>query len=110
MISHVLKIIAAVHPVQNPASHEFIEQAIRDNIAASLTDLPTTPVYFEYCQLESIDWENKTVQLIFPNWPTAIVADGCSVNVKAGKDITKNLGLMSPTASCASHTSDGSIK
>ena len=67
-------------------------------------------MYLECCQLESIDWENKTVQLIFTNWPTAIMGDRCSVNVKAGKAITKNLGLMSPTARCASHTSDGSFK
>ena len=38
------------------------------------------------------------------------MGDGCSVNVKAGKDITKNLGLMSPTTHCTSQTSDGSIK
>ena len=44
LISHVLKVIAAVHPVQKKASHEFIEQAIRDNIAASHIDLPRTPV------------------------------------------------------------------
>ena len=38
------------------------------------------------------------------------MADGCSVNVEVGKDITKNIGLMPPTAHCTSHTSDGSIK
>ena len=38
------------------------------------------------------------------------MGDRCSVNVKAGKAITKNLGLMPPTARSASHTSDESFK
>ena len=85
LISHVLKVKVAVHPETNPALHKFIEQDIRDNIAASHIDLPWTPMYFECCQSESIDWKNKTVQLIFRNWPKAIMADWCSVNAKGGR-------------------------
>ena len=47
---------------------------------------------FECCQFESIDWESKTVQLTFPNWKEY------NQKFKAGKDITKNLGLISLTA------------
>lgn len=40
------------------------------------------------------------------------MADGGSVNAKPVKDITKSLGMISPTECCACcvHTSDGSIK
>ena len=36
------------------------------------------------------------MQLIMPNWPTAITADGCSTNMSASNKLVENLGLTIP--------------
>ena len=56
------------------------------------------------------DFEKKEIEIIFDCWPTALVGDGASINPKAGKILTENYGLLSPTTRCSGHAASGSIK
>lgn len=71
---------------------------------------PTLPPIFSCCTLTDFDIENKAIKMRFENWPVALVADGCSVNTKAGKDLFNRYGLISPTTRCSGHAASGSIK
>ena len=71
---------------------------------------PIPPSYFKCCTLEDVNFEQQTIQLVFPNWPVALVGDGCAVNKAAVDKLTEKLGLLSPGARCSGHAADGSIK
>ena len=83
---------------------------LADERGVSITDAPQLPIYFDCCMLESVDWDLGVVHLNFKNWPVSITADGCQVNVAAGKKLSEEYGLLSPTTRCAVHAADGSIK
>ena len=67
-------------------------------------------MFFKCCTLESVDFIQKKIQLVFENWPVAIVADGCKVNQKAGEMLTEEYGLLSPTTRCSAHAGTGTLK
>ena len=68
------------------------------------------PAIFRCTELTKIDFEEKEIELNFQDWPTALVADGASVNPKAGQILTEKLGLVSPTTRCSGHAASGCIK
>ena len=111
------KIFSVIHSIQlygsgskgsfEPANVSFIkmfEERYPSLIALSV------PAIFSCCKLSSLDFESKEIELIFENWPTAPVADGCSCNKKAGEILVKDYGMMYPTTRCSTHAGSGSIK
>ena len=71
---------------------------------------PTPPSIFKCTTIENLDLEEKKIDLLFENWPVALVGDGCSVNTKAGEILTTQIGLVSPTTRCSAHAASGSIR
>ena len=66
------------------------------------------PAYFKCCKL--LKYQTECIELEFVNWPTAVMADGCSSNVAANNKITELLGILSPSLRCVVHAADGSMK
>ena len=71
---------------------------------------PSPPSIFKCTTSEHIDWEERKIDLLFENWPVALVGDGCSVNKKAGEILTSHIGLLSPTTRCSAHAASGTIR
>ena len=71
---------------------------------------PSVPSIFGCCLLSSVDFETKNIQLVFENWPVALVADGCRTNITAGEYLVTHYGMMAPTTRCSAHAASGSIK
>ena len=59
-------------------------------------NVPRPPIYFTICNLINLCEETKTIQLVMPNSPTAITADGCSTNMSAGDKLVEKLGMTTP--------------
>ena len=111
LINHLFKTIKSVYPLsENEKASTNFYQLLADERGVSITDAPQLPIYFDCCMLESVDWDLGVVHLNFKNWPVSITADGCQVNVAAGKKLSEEYGLLSPTTCCAVHAADGSIK
>jgi len=47
------------------------------------------PRIFRCTKLANIDFDKYEIELHFDHWPTALVADGASVNPKAGQILTE---------------------
>ena len=81
------------HPVQDAAAATIVKSLSQYH---SSLNVPRPPSYFKVCQVLHFSEELKIIQLIMPNWPTAITADGCSTNMSAGNKLVENLGLTTP--------------
>lgn len=81
-------------------NHNFPEEIPPSNI----------PSIFKCTKVTKVDFQTKEIELEFQDWPTALVADGASVNPKAGQILTEKLGLVSPTTRCSGHAASGCIK
>ena len=68
------------------------------------------PEIFKCSKMTDCDFEEKKIEINFEMWPTALVADGASVNPKAGKILAEKLGLLSPSTRCSVHAATGSLK
>ena len=110
----VSQIISVINNVQTFGASSFEDAKITflRNFEAEFPDsiAPSPPSIFRCCKMSSIDFETKSIQLVFENWPVALVADGCSTNVTAGEFLVEHYGLMSPTTRCSAHAASGSIK
>ena len=81
------------HSVQDAADAAIVKSLSQYHDSLNV---PRPPSYFKVCQVLHFSEETKTIQLIMPNWPTAITADGCSTNMSAGNKLVENLGLTTP--------------
>lgn len=112
LVHQVIRMIAEVKKFRNPcfegARTEFIrlfEEKFPELIAPS-----ELPLAFQCSDIESCDFDNKSISLCFDEWPVALVGDGCSVNPKAGRTMLEWYGLISPTTRCSGHSASGSIR
>ena len=80
----------SIHPVQDAADAAIVQSLSQYH---NSLNVPQPPSYFKVCQVLHFSQETKIIQLIMPNWPTAITADGCSTNMSAGNKLVENLGL-----------------
>ena len=80
----------SIHPIQDAADAAIVKSLSRYH---NSLNVPQPPSYFKVCQVLHFSQETKTIQLIMPNWPAAITADGCSTNISAGNKLVENLGL-----------------
>ena len=80
----------SIHSVQDAADAAIVKSLSQYH---NSLNVPRPPSYFKVCQVLHFSQETKTIQLIMPNWPTAITADGCSTNMSAGNKLVENLGL-----------------
>ena len=46
---------------------------------------------------------------MFESWPFALIGDECSVNKKAGKILTSDIGLLLPTTRCSAYAASDTI-
>ena len=72
--------------------------------------VPNPTHLFKLGSLENLDSNKKIVEIVVPNWPVKLMTDGCATNVCASRNISQQLGLLSPSVRCSSHTADGTIK
>ena len=93
LCDRIFNTMKSIHPVQDAADAAIVK--FLSQYQDSLND-PRPPGYFKVCQVLHFSEETKTIQLIMPNWPTAITADGCSTNMSAGNKLVENLGLTTP--------------
>ena len=107
LCSQLLLQIQCVIKVEPTAESQFLK---KQQILEPDVIHPVPPTLFRCCKLESVDFDKKDIQLCFENWPVALVGDGCSVNKKAGEQLTTEIGLLSPTTRCSGHAATGSIK
>ena len=111
----VLQLVSIIHQVQNfknprmnHAESVFLKQfseTFPDTIRPAIM-----PSIMKCCQLESCNFEEKVIDMKFDDWPTALVADGCGVNPKAGEKFVNDFGLLSPTTRCSGHAASGSLR
>ena len=71
---------------------------------------PAVPSLLKCCSLVNVDFIQKNIELLFDNWPVALVADGCGVNKKAGEVLAEQISILCPTTRCSSHAATGSIR
>ena len=93
LCDHIFSTMKSIQPVQDAADAAIVKSLSQYH--GSL-NVPCPPSYFKVCQVLHFSEETKTIQLIMPNWPTAITADGCSTNMSAGNKLVENLGLTTP--------------
>ena len=93
LCDHIFKTMKPIHPVQEAADATIVKSLSQYH---NSLNVPRPPSYFKVCQVFHFSEETKTIQLIMPNWPTAITADGCSTNISAGNKLVENLGLITP--------------
>ena len=93
LCEHIINTIRSVHPVKDPADASLLKALSKHHRSI---DIPLAPSYFKVCQLIHFSEDTKTIQLIMPNWPIAITADGCSTNMAAGDKLVDKLGLPTP--------------
>ena len=91
---HIFNKMKSIHPVQDAAAAATIVKSLSQY--HNSLNVPRPPSYFKVCQVLHFSEELKIIQLIMPNWPTAITADGCSTNMSAGNKLVENLGLTTP--------------
>ena len=84
LVEHIINIIAFICPLGSSAADQEVSRHLLH--VYDPLEFPSPPTYMKICTLTSIDIENKYIELEIPHWPAAIVADGCSTNVKAGDD------------------------
>ena len=72
--------------------------------------VPNPTHLFKLGSLENLDSNKKIVEIVVPNWPVKLMTDGCATNVCASRNISQQLGLLSPSVRCSSHTAAGTIK
>ena len=111
----VSQIVSIVNSVQTFGSQKKFESARKTFIHKFESEYPdsiapTPPSIFDCCMLTSIDFDLKSIHLVFENWHVALVADGCSVNKTAGEVLVARYGLLSPSTRCSAHAASGSIK
>ena len=112
LVSQILSIIHQLNIFMLPgyvdAESEFLKlfrETFPDTIPPS-----GLPAIMRCTVLENCNFDNKVIDLIFDNWPVALVADGCGVNPKAGEKLVADFGLLSPTTRCSGHAASGSIR
>lgn len=111
LINHLFKTIKSIYPLSaNEIASTHFYQLLTDKRGVRITDAPQLPIYFDCCMLESVGWDLGVVHLNFENWSVSITADGCQVNVAAGKKLSEEYGLLLPTTCCTVHAAYGSIK
>ena len=109
LCDQIITQIATINKPKETADREFLTQ-LRLHHEEEGTICPLPPMFFKCCTLESVDFIQKKIQLVFENWPVAIVADCCKVNQKAGEMLTEECGLLSPTTRCSAHAGSGTLK
>ena len=72
--------------------------------------VPNPPHYFKLVSLENLYPNKKIVEIVIPDWPVNLMNDSCATNVCASRDISEQLGLLSPSIRCTSYAADGIIK
>ena len=109
LCTHIWTIMSTVNAPSNNAFDGLVEA--QRSVGVSSLEMVILPAeIFKCCILESYDLETKTVTLFLECWPVVLMEDGCSINEAASKAMTNMYGLMSPSARCAAHAGDGSIK
>ena len=93
LCDHIFNTMKSIHPVQDAADAVIVKSLSQYHDSLNV---PRPPSYFKVCQVLHVSEETKTIQLIMPNWPAAITADGCSTNMSAGNKLVENLGLTTP--------------
>ena len=86
----IFKTMKSIHLVQDAANAAIVKSLSQYHDSLNV---PRPPSYFKVWQVLHFSKETKTIQLIMPNWPTAITADVCSTNMSAGNKLVENLGL-----------------
>ena len=72
--------------------------------------IPKPSNFFKIDRLKNPDIENKTIRITVRNQPTSLMADGCTTNISALRQLSENIGFLSLTIRCVSHAVDCSIK
>ena len=86
--------------------HVFWEIALK----SFAEEIPPSPLsIFKCTTYEHIDQKERKIELLFENWPFALIGEGCSVNKNAGKVLTSDIGLLSPTTRCSAHAASGTM-
>ena len=93
LCNHIFNTMKSIHPVQDTADAAIFKSLSQYHDSLNV---PCLPSYFKVCQVLHFSEDTKTIQLIKPNWPTAITVDGCSTNISAGNKLVENLGLTTP--------------
>ena len=93
LCDHIFNTMKSIHSVQDAADAAIVKSLSQYH---NSLNVPQPPSYFKVCQVLHFSQETKIIQLIMPNWPTAITADGCSTNMSAGNKLVENLGLTTP--------------
>ena len=110
LCSQVVSIISNVNKFTF-ATDNAAQCFLRDYSKKFPEEIPTSPPsIFKCTTYEHIDWEERKIELLFENWPVALVGDGCSVNKKAGEILTSHIGLLSPTTQCSAQAANGTIR
>ena len=68
------------------------------------------PHFFKLGSLENLDPNKRIIETVVPDWPKILMADGCVTNVCGSRDVSDQLGLLSPSIRWTSHTVNGIIK
>ena len=112
LVHQLISVITSIKKFRNPtflnAESEFRAEFLKKNP----DEIPPSslPVILKCTAVEKLDFDTKTLELRFDEWPVAVVGDGCSVNPKAVEYLSKVFGLISPGTICSGHSAVGSIR
>ena len=109
LVQHLIQTISEVKPQKISAYSEAPKKLQRLSMIDDLYIL-NPPHFFKLGSFVNLNPNKKIVEIVVPDWPVQLMADGCATNVCASRNISEQLGLLSPSIKCTSHTADRTVK
>lgn len=109
LVQHLIQTTSEVKPPKISACSEAPKKLQRLSMIDDLSVSNALHV-FKSRSLENLDPNKNIVEIVVPDWPVNLMADGCSTNICASREISEQLGILSSSIRCTSHAAIGTIK
>ena len=112
LASQLVNVMGSINKFQNPSVVNAEASFLRTFESQFPNEIAPKPPSIFRCTtiISDIGFLNKHIDLLFENWPVALVGDGCGVNPKAAERLTYLYGLLSPNLRCSGHAASGSMR
>ena len=93
LVRHLIQTISKVKPPKISAYSEAPKKLEKLSMVDDLS-VPNPPHFFKLESFENLNPNKKIVEIVVPDWPLNLMADGCAIDVCASRDISEQLGLL----------------
>ena len=93
LVQHLIQTISKIKPPKISAYIEAPKKLERLSMVDDLS-VPNPPHFFKLESFGNLDPNKKIVEIVVPDWPLNLMADGCATDVRASRDISEQLGLL----------------